>query len=40
VDHAHAQFTRIPFTAPPGELSIIADKLDDLLNGGPVQIDG
>lgn len=39
VDHAHAQFTRIPFTSPPAELSIIAAKLDELLGGGAVQID-
>ena len=35
VDHAHAQFTRIPFTAPPAELSIIAARLDELLRRGP-----
>ncbi len=31
VDHTHTQFTRIPFTAPPAELSTIAARLDELL---------
>jgi DNA-binding transcriptional MocR family regulator len=35
VDRAHAQFIRIPFTAPPAELSIIADRLGELLSASP-----
>ena len=35
VDHTHSQFTRIPFTAPPAELSTIAALLHALLINKP-----
>lgn len=35
VDHAHAQFIRIPFTAPTAELSTIAVRLNEILLDEP-----